>query len=461
MAKRTIPKPKKIQIVCENVLKWCAFAITLVFLALGITYFLLPDMRDVLLRMEKWAVVAFGGMTIVYVLCNMMFAPQLLYRIKDFVKGLFRPELVLLLVFFVWGIISTFMADNLYSGNYFSYNDRGLFRTFTAAAVIFPLAYMFRGKNSGKMLEIIIHIFCSVLTLLMVYIIYKLCRREYIVLPGGADVWMTSGYRLNINCNSNTTGAIAELIMMMCLYIAVSKKGVLRYLYAVATLVHYIILVLSNSRTCILATGIAVGAIVGKLCFDALKNRPMWQKILIAVAAAAATAVMILELRKLVFNVYFAITHVSKSGAEVARGADSTFSGRVGIWIASLKSIFQDARHFFFGVTPVNVTDEVAYWTVNHLDMYTHNQFLEIAVAHGIPGLAIYLAWLVLIARSCLRIVAKKTEGIDKGWIVVIGMILMLVLANLMEATLLYYQFTFISGMFFLLCGMITYRATK
>ena len=39
-------------------------------------------------------------------------------------------------------------------------------------------------------------------------------------------------------------------------------------------------------------------------------------------------------------------------------------------------------------------------------------------------------------------------------------MILMLVIANLMEATLMYYRF-FTEGVFFLICGIITYRVKE
>ena len=69
-----------------------------------------------------------------------------------------------------------------------------------------------------------------------------------------------------------------------------------------------------------------------------------------------------------------------------------------------------------------------------------------------------YLVWLVMIARSCVRIVSDGNNDSQKGLIVLVGMVLMLVLANLMEATLVYYGF-FMEGIFFLICGMVTCNA--
>ena len=89
--------------------------------------------------------------------------------------------------------------------------------------------------------------------------------------------------------------------------------------------------------------------------------------------------------------------------------------------------------------------------------LYTHNQFLEIAVAHGIPGLLMFLVWLGMIARSCVKIVSGKIESMYKGMIILVGIILLLVVANLTEATLMYYCF-FTEGIFFLICGIVTYN---
>ena len=461
MGKKNQLKAGKTQIIWEGILKWSAFTVMCMQLTIGILWFPFRDLGKLLTKVEKWAAIVPAGLAIAYVVYTYFKTPRLMFRIKNFLKGLFCPEFIMLLLFFVWNVICTMSADSRYSRNMFSANDNALFRTFVSVFITFIIGYIFRGDSVMKLMEILFHVFCSVLTVCMIYILYMMCKPEWIHLPGGRTIYMRKTFRLCISCNSNTTGAISEVIFMMCLYMMIVKKGILRYLYTIAMLVHYLIVVLSNSRTCIYATGISIAAIVGKLCFDAVKNRVFWQKILVSVILSVVTAIVIIELRRLVFYIYESISHlskyygVSKTGA---RETEMTFSGRVDIWIASVKSVFQNATHFFFGVTPVRVTDEVSIWTTNHLDMYTHNEFLEISVAYGVPGLLLYLTWLVMIARSCFRVVNGKIRNMNKGLIILSGMILMLVLANLMEATLLFYQFTIIEGMFFLACGIITYR---
>ena len=287
MAKRAAPEAGKIQIVWESILKWFAFAIMCLQLSLGVyRYFFSDSLVDALFKTEKWAVLALIITVLVYVLYTKAKAPRLMYRIKSFTKGLFRPEFVILVVFFVWNIFCVVSADSRYAANFFQINDSSLVETFVSLFIIFIMAYVFRGDSAVKMMEILFHMLCASLTLIMIYVLYVICKPSLINLPGGGQIGLTAGVRLCINCNPNTTGAVSEIILLMCLYMVISKKGLSRWLYVAASLVHYLILVFSNSRTCIYATGVAVAAIVGKLCFDAVKNRTSWQRILLSGFAA-------------------------------------------------------------------------------------------------------------------------------------------------------------------------------
>ncbi len=465
MAKRkVIPEPGKVQIVWEGILKWSAFAIMVLQLSLGIITYFFSDLSNTLIKAEKWAVLGLIVIACAYALYTRIKTPLLMFRMKNFIKGLLCPEMIVLICFFLWTVFCTLSADKRYAGNFFLYNDGALFDTFVSVFILFIMAYIFREDRASRLMGILFHVFCASLTLFMVYVLIVICRPGLINLPSGGQIGMDTHVRLCINCNPNTTGAIAEVVLLMCVYMVITQKGLLRWLYAAASVVHYFILILSNSRTCIISAGIAVAAIVGKLCFDALKNKALWQRALIAVFSGAAAAGLIIGLRKPVFSAYEAISHfmelLGKSNSIVARDADISLSGRKSIWLAAIKSIFQDETHFFFGVTPAGVIREVSIWDAKHKEMYTHNQFLEIAVAHGFPGMLMYLAWLAMIAKSCVKIVLGKIKEMNKGLIVLAGMILMLVIANLMEATLMYYRF-FTEGVFFLICGIITYRVKE
>ncbi len=458
----------RIQSAWENILKWSAFTIMCLHLGRSILrYFLTPSFSDRLFKVERWILIALIAAVFAYILITRVKTPCMMFRIKNFIKGLFRPEFMLLMLFFAWSLICAVVAEGRDTMSLFQsikgtvnlfIDESYLFNTFVNVFIIFIMAYVFRGNSSWKMMESLFHVLCAGLTVLMVYVLYIVCNPG-IDLPGSTGIGMTFG-RLGIYCNPNTTGAIAEIILLMCLYMVVTRKGLIRSIYVIALIVHYVILILSNSRACILATGLAVSAIVGKLCFDALRSRVLWQRILIAGLAAASVAGIIIGMKKAVYAAYEAISHFSTINGEynMARKAEITFSRRSELWIAALKSIFQDVKHFFFGVTPYGVAKEMSIWAESHRSVYTHNQFLEIAVANGIPGLVMYLVWLGMIARSCVFIAIREKKDAYKGIIILAGMIMMLVLSNLMEALLMYYGL-FMEGFFFLICGMVTYKA--
>ncbi len=473
MAEKVSPEAGRIQLVWEDILKWSVFTVMCVHLGRSILMYFIPErLSDLFFKAEKWILIALIATVFIYVLFTKVKTPRLMVRIRSFTKGMFRPEFILFVLFFIWSFICTIVSESGHTAGFFQslfnafknsfmllIDDSTLFDTFVSVFIIFIMAYVFRGNSAWKMMESIFHILCAGLTVLMIYVLYIVCNPG-IDLPFSAGIGMSEVGRLGINCNPNTTGAIAEIILLMCLYMVITKKGLLRWLYSAAMIVHYLILILSNSRACILSTGIAVAAIVGKLCYDALKNKALWQRVLLTVFVVTAVAGFIIGMKKPIYYVYEAISHFSVINGkyDATREAEFTFSLRTELWAAALKSIFQDAKHFFFGVTPYGVAREMSIWTESHRIAYTHNQFLEIAVAHGIPALMMYLGWLGMVARSCVRIVGGGQKETHKGLIVLAGMILMLVLSNLMEATLMYYQL-FMEGIFFLISGMVTYKA--
>lgn len=467
MAETVARKPGRIQFVWEDTLKWSAFTIMCLHLGRSILMYFIPSrLSDYLFKAERWIIVVLLAAVFVYIIYTKIKTPDLMFRIRSFFKGLFRPEFAILVLFFAWSFVCTAVSESGQTVSFFQsmkgtfklfIDDSTLFDTFVSVFIIFIMAYILRGNTAWRMMESLFHVLCAGLTVIMVYVLYIVCNPG-INLPGSSGISMSFG-RLGINCNPNTTGAIAEIILLMCLYMVVTRRGLIRWFYIAASMVHYVILILSNSRACIFATGLAVAAIAGKLCFDSLRSKVLWQRILIAALAAASVAGMIIGMKKTVYAAYEAISNFSTISGEynVARKAEITFSRRSELWTAAIKSIFQDAKHFFFGVTPYGVAKEMSIWTESHRSVYTHNQFLEIAVAHGIPGLVMYLVWLVMIAKSCVFIAIRGQKEACKGIVVLAGMIMMLVLSNLMEATLMYYRL-FMEGIFFLICGMVTYE---
>lgn len=463
MAKKTLPQPEKPQLIWEAVMKWCAFGLGFLYLCLSILRYFFAGIASDLLKAEKWAVLVLAAGCIVYGIYVKAKAPRLMYRIKDFVKGLFCPEMILLAVFFVWNVFCVISADRRYSANFWKINDTELFDALVNIFLLFLLGYLFRGEERKRMLTIVFHGIAAVLTVVMIYVLWTVCKPGILVLPDGGQIGMDGTARLCINCNPNTTGALAEVVLMMCLFLALYHHGAVRWLYAAAVPVHFAVLALSNSRTCLIATAVSLAVVAGKVVFDAIQDRS-WKRILVALIAGAAVGAGVFWLRQLVFQAYEAVSHFSQHIGNGSQGGAagaasminlSSTNSRIVIWKAAVQSVLSGGDHLFFGVTPAGVVSEIAKWTEHRYTMYTHNQFLEVAVAQGIPGLALFGAWLVMMARNCIGIEAGKAGKIAPHVHILTGMMLMLVIANLFEATLLYYRFL-PGGIFFLVGGALT-----
>ena len=87
---------------------------------------------------------------------------------------------------------------------------------------------------------------------------------------------------------------------------------------------------------------------------------------------------------------------------------------------------------------------------------YTHNEFLEVAAGIGVPGLCMFVAWLVILAIDTWKMYFVRKERSMMLGIPV--MFLVLLAANMMESYLIFYNY--LGGyLFFLLVSlMIIFR---
>ena len=104
-----------------------------------------------------------------------------------------------------------------------------------------------------------------------------------------------------------------------------------------------------------------------------------------------------------------------------------------------------------FGATPDGIIDLLDNEMEKPMHMYSHNEFLEVMCATGIPGLLLFLGWLGLSAWDGARVffnVKKKFTFSER----VLMMVCLVELANnMMEARLTFYPN--LSGMIFYLAA--------
>ena len=482
MAKRIPAEAGKAQILYENILKWFAFGIGAFHVSLSILYYFFESVTVTLRKVEKWAVLALILAAVFYLFYTKAKFPRLMPRIKTFLRGMFRPEAVLLVILFVWYIICTISADGRYTANFFEINDMHLFNVFVDAMILFPMAY-YLSEDREKVFGIAFGVLTAIMTVTMLYVFWNVLHLNIINLPDGGQIGMTqiaddtriNAVRLSMNCHPNTTGAYSEVIMMICLCMVLKKKGIVRIIYILAFAVHFITMILANSRACLYASILAIMLITAKVLFDYLNRKKLLIRLLICAAAAGLAGAAVLVLRNLIFNEFENITHMSallremKEAATAAPGSTAAaaaetenaarelsmnVSGRQIIWKAAIASVFSDLKHILCGVTPVGVISEINIHSNGVFKEYAHNQFLEIAVSLGLPGLIVFCVWLYRQASYCIKD-TLKTAGAYLP-----AVILMLVAANMMESTLMFYWFL-PESVFFLITGIMTYSPDR
>ncbi len=441
-------------------LRWSAFSVSIMHILAGILVFADARVSAALLAAERAAVFLTAGAALAGAVWVWLRAPSQMARIGGFLRKLFCPELLILVFLFLWQFVSAASFGARDAAALLAENDAEVFDTFVRCFFLFTAACL-AGDNARKVLEALFHLLTLLLTVVMLYILWRVFQGEAFRMPGGNWVGMGIDIRLYPGCNANVAAAYAEILIMVCLYMISVRRGFVRALYFPALAVHYVVLILTNCRNCLLVTAFVAAVLAFRKLFAAMCGRRDILRFGASAAAALAVFALILGLRAPVFCLYEAASHRCSSlgtdALSAMRPIVLTTTGRTQIWKASAKIVFSDMRHVLFGVTPANIARELDAVFTEYPAQHTHNQYLQIAVANGLPAVAAFLSWLYLLANTCMRIVRGRAENGYRGLCVAAGILLMLVLSNLYEPMLLYYR-DLPGDMLFLLGGFIVYR---
>lgn len=134
---------------------------------------------------------------------------------------------------------------------------------------------------------------------------------------------------------------------------------------------------------------------------------------------------------------------------------DNFFSGRLHIWGYAMKAITKSPQTIRHGVTPGHIFSAMDEAAGRRIKLYTHNQFLEVALALGIPALIVFIGFFFYTIYNAVTLFRyTKYEPLS---IVTPVFLLVFILANMTEATLLFHRI-FSSYVFFFVCGWINER---
>ena len=404
---------------------------------------------SVALKIDRYlALAAVLGVAVYVVVMMTRYRLHAKSAIVPHIKRLFSGANLWVTLLFLWYLAActVLSADESYI---FKMNDRFLLDTFISFFVLYMIPW------NRKTYDWFIHILMAVETVFMVWVLYNNFKLNILTVPGG-QIGMAENYSLVIACNRNTTGAFAAVFLMLALYMVSVQKGVLRWAYAAAAVIQLFPLYLSNSRTAYLACVITIAAAGFFLVQRKYTGK---YKSLLAVGCGLLCGAVIYFLKYGVMAVYDGVTHLSEylgvDGVGIRDVDLLNTSGRLVIWKTAVKAMFLSAESFMVGVTPAGVEAVLGYLqNVENYAMYTHNQFLQMGVAFGIPGLAVFCVWLLKMAKQCWKVAFH-----GRYWMLSC-MILMLVLSNMMESYLVAY-FYFCGSVFFLVCGMVKAEADE
>ncbi len=397
-------------------------------------------------------------------------------RKKELIRSLkaaASPEQLILVGILIWGIISCISMGAAYEGNWVSTNQYVMEDIAISVLIFFPMTMFFEKEDLKKLLFFCVHVMMLVITVLMAVVLWNMFQGKTIRVPDGI-IMMRNG-RLYINVHYNTAGAYAAFSAPACIVMATSeKRRWSKLFYISAFLIHWTILSLTQSITALVVGSFSVGALTALILIYSNKAKPSLRRVLIASICGTAVLVIMWLSRQWIVLLYKAclpIDVVSDSGTAIGATANSTanvtvrdmsnyttFNARVQLWKASIKAIMGNNgsestfRNSLFGYTFSGVIPVLKVLSGRGGGEYTHNQFLEMGVAMGIPAMLAYIAFTVIEAIVCLRIGLADRGRVTLAERMVPLLVLSLVIANLTEAMLM--GNVYMPGcFFFILCG--------
>lgn len=403
---------------------------------------------------------------LVYVISALMWKTTGGEIMKQKIKKFFCSEQVLLLVLGVIYVLSMCSMDKIYQGDWIGANRGGLLDAEISFLVLFPLGRLLVKDDHRayrKAVMGVVHVLLLGLAALMGWVTVQIFKGNSVSVPKGL-IYMKNGSRLVLNSNPNTGGMYFAVLLLIAVCMAFWVKQLwLRILYGASILIFYVILTLTNSRTCYVSVMAALMAI-SAACVCVYVRGSAAKRALLSIAAAISLALILLAVRECVFSLYNVF--IQKTNVETGAGSAAVTSAardieidrggmiaRFKYWRLSLKVMVQDVRTFFLGVSHSGSKPFLTDANNGSYIFYSHNQFIEMGLCFGVPGLAAFTAWMVLIARDSFRIQFPWNAQTTICAKIVPALVLAMVLNNLAEAMLMYYTF-FSGSVFILFCGM-------
>ena len=467
MPRKKTPQATPFQLISERVLRIAMLMLGSFHMLLSFarhyfspenTIFYSPVVR-ISVKAEQWFAVALLVSAIIYLILQKTQFKDTWFRVKTWFRGLRSAEGILLACLFLYFVFCCYVNSRHYT-NIFKTHDFLLFDNAVCLLILFPLPLAVGAKKAKLYIDIMLHTVMLVSTVFIVWALWNVFHLDLKTLPNGLQVGMTEGYRFYPGVNQNIGASIGVTMVLISLYMIAMHRWPVKLIYAVALLPHLYATLLTNSRGAFLAILVALSMFAFMTVWDSTQKSRIVKRILLSSLAATMIGVAIWFLRKGVFDLFEAVTHLSEYlGASANVREVEADPDRLRIWRSSIHIMFSGVREFFWG-TPISLIPTqienslIELYGQGIAFAHAHNIILQTGLMVGVPGMLLFLAFLVKILFPCLRVgIGKKTTQFPGSYVLPIAVLAMLV-ENMAEPFLLYY-ISVMACLFFLFCGYV------
>ena len=420
------------------------------------------DSFMIALKVDRWYALSLVSAAIIYLFVYKRRSFWTWYKLKSGRNEVFSKEWIILLIMQIWYIICCLVYSSIYR-DYFRAYDWFLFDLAVSVLFFFSLTLVVGHHIIQKYVDILLHAVMTISTGFIGWALWNLFHLNIVTLPNGLPLGMTQNYTFYPGVNENIGAAIGTSMVMISFYMIATHRWPIKLIYLVLMLPHLFATLLTGSRANFLALFVAFTLFSFVFVWEKTKMQSTLRRALLSTAAAVASATAIVYLRTGSFKFFDKITHLSLliDVAPETSAQDSILldSGRLPIWRASLKMMFSSIRTFFFGYPIFNISQAIKDTLIQMYGSgssmaHAHNMILQTGLVMGIPGMLMFIVFLVMMVFRCVRVGIGKAKGNLPGAYVLPIIILAFIVVNMFEPFLLFYC-SIMACLFFLFCGWI------
>ena len=400
---------------------------------------------------------------------------------RSLFASIISPGFWFLLLWVLWAYIACFLAVREGRTSFY-HNVRYLFYQTADLLVLFPLGVYYGKQEKTRFLCALYDVTLALFTLQLLYGFSRFFSGEAQFTAFFGRRFDYSMLRPVIGVNSNHTGAYAAFFLVAGLWrFRLLSRPTGKILLALAGAICFAAFAMVESRGAIIGMAIAVSYMAGVGCWRRRKQKSIISaliSVICALLAAGAFLLVFYGTRSVLLQGQNAILgHIraatvssapavsdsastpniapapGASGDQEIRGivgkGASTLGGRKKIWLTVIRGVQKDLHILLHGSSMASTSDWVA--TVFGKAFRTHNQFLEVLVAQGLPALILFLVWLVWLAHKSLRLSFDPQNKIH--WMLPLPL-LQLIAHNMVEMMIVARPHV-ICGLFYLIAGYV------